>query len=91
MTKTIKSAFRIAFLPALILGAGALVATEDAVAQKKDAGKTSSKGDKKIASKKGVEGSLGSKEIDADQLPGKLEIGIALGSVAGMIAAIKYL
>jgi len=82
---------RNALLPALIICAGAVVLSDDAMAQKKAAAKSATKGDKSIATKKGVEGSLGQKEIDADKLPGKLEIGIALGSVAAMIAAIKYL
>ena len=55
-----------------------------------DAG-TSLGGDKKIGQRKGVEQSLGSKEIDAEQLPGTLEIGLALGSTVAMIACLKYL
>ncbi len=48
-------------------------------------------GDKSIAAKKGVGESLGNKEFDEEQLPGTLEIGLALGSIAGVIAAIKWL
>jgi len=55
-----------------------------------DAGSNLS-GDKKIGSRKGVEESLGSKEIDAEQLPGQLEIGLAIGSTVAMIACLKYL
>ena len=50
-----------------------------------------SKADKSMASKKGVKDSLGTKEIDSDKLPGKFEMGLAFGSVAAMIAVIKYL
>jgi hypothetical protein len=58
-------------------------------AAKDSAGKKG--GDKKIGSKKGVEGSLGTKEIEEEKLPGTLEIGLALGSTVAMIACFKYL
>lgn len=47
--------------------------------------------DKEIATKKGVSESLGNKEFDQEKLPGTLEIGLALGSIVAMIAAIKWL
>jgi len=77
----------------LITMAATFVVSEDAMAQKADSAKAAStkKVDKSSASKQGVAESLGNKEIDANKLPGKLEIGIAFGSVAGAIAAIKYL
>ncbi|NLV40141.1 MAG: hypothetical protein GXY15_02790 [Candidatus Hydrogenedentes bacterium] len=43
--------------------------------------------DQKLAQQTG----LGSKKIDAEKLPGKLEMGLAFGSVVAAIAAIKYL
>lgn len=43
---------------------------------------------KSIASKK--DGELGNKEFDQDQLPGKLEIGLGVGSIFVMIAVVKY-
>lgn len=89
--KTSHRVLRGALVPALLVCAGLFAAGGDATAQKSDKAKSASKGDKKIASKKGVEGSLGQKEIDADKLPGKLEVGIAFGSFAAMIAAFKYL
>jgi len=72
----------------LVTLAAIFVVTDDAAAQAKKSGKGS---DKNMASKKGVAGSLGTKEIDGNKLPGKLEMGIAFGSVVGAIAAIKYL
>lgn len=47
--------------------------------------------DKSIAAKKGVGESLGNKEFDDNKLPGKLEVGLALGSIVGAVAAIKWL
>ena len=44
--------------------------------------------DKKQAAKE--TGTLGSKEIDEDLLPGKKEIGLAIGSTIAMIAATTY-
>lgn len=85
MTKMLKASLRNSLLPTLLICVAAAAISSEAPA------KSTSKADKSIATKKGVEGSLGQKEIDEDKLPGKLEIGIALGSVAGMIAAIKYL
>ncbi len=43
--------------------------------------------DKNIAEQTG----LGSKEIDKDRLPGKLEIGLAVGSLVLMIGVVKWL
>ena len=43
--------------------------------------------DQKLATQSG----LGSKKIDAEKLPGKMEIGLAFGSLVAAIAAIKYL
>ncbi|HNZ49594.1 MAG TPA: hypothetical protein PLZ53_05325 [Candidatus Hydrogenedentes bacterium] len=42
--------------------------------------------DQKLAQQSG----LGSKKIDADKLPGKLEYTIAIGSVVAMIAVVKF-
>jgi len=47
--------------------------------------------DKGMATKKGVGQSLGSKEIEEDKLPGKLEMGLAVGSIIALIAVIKWL
>jgi len=47
--------------------------------------------DKEIATKKGVSESLGNKEFDEDKLPGTLEVGLALGSIAAVVAAMKWL
>ena len=51
--------------------------TEDAYAQSAD---------QKLAAQEG----LGDKEIDESQLPGKFEIGLAIGSVVAMIGVIKF-
>lgn len=66
-----------------VVGCFALGAlTEEAYAQ-------SVKGDKSLASKES--GTLGTKEFDQEKLPGKLEMGLAAGSIVVMIAAFKYL
>ncbi|MBW7863261.1 MAG: hypothetical protein H3C30_02475 [Candidatus Hydrogenedentes bacterium] len=44
-------------------------------------------GDQKIAMQEG----LGTKEFDQSKMPGKLEMGLALGSAIAAVAAIKYL
>jgi hypothetical protein len=79
---------------ALGLSLVATFAVDTALAQapaaKPDAGKVGG-GDKTIAAKKGVGESLGNKEFDQEKLPGTLEIGLALGSIAGVVAAIKWL
>ena len=64
------------FVLCLALAFGML--TEPAAAQSAD---------QKLAQQTG----LGSKKIDAEKLPGKLEMGLAFGSVVAAIAAIKYL
>lgn len=46
--------------------------------------------DKEMATKKGMD-ALATKEFDKDKLPGTLEVGLALGSIGAMIAAIKWL
>lgn len=81
-------------LAGLVCG-GLAFGAADAHAQKSGkadgaAAKTATKGDKSIAGKKGMD-SLGTKEIDANKLPGKFEMGLAFGSVVAAIAAIKYL
>ena len=73
----------------LALGAGDAYAQKSGKADGASA-KTATKGDKSIAGKKGMD-SLGTKEIDANKLPGKFEMGLAFGSVVAAIAAIKYL
>ncbi len=55
-----------------------------------DAGKGSEKAssaDHKIATQEG----LPTKEFDKSKLPGKMEIGLTIGSVVAVIAAFKYL
>ena len=47
--------------------------------------------DKNSAMKQGVSESLGTKEFDEDQMPGKTEYMIVIASVIGAIAAVKYL
>ncbi|HNR33029.1 MAG TPA: hypothetical protein PKI11_19210 [Candidatus Hydrogenedentes bacterium] len=47
-------------------------------------------GDKALATKKGLD-ALETKEFDKNKLPGKLEIGIAVGSLFAMIAVVKWL
>lgn len=47
--------------------------------------------DKDVGTKKGVAQSLGSKEIDEEKIPGKMEAGIAFGSCAVMIIVVKWL
>lgn len=51
--------------------------TEDAYAQSAD---------QKLAAQEG----LGDKDIDEEQLPGKFEIGLAVGSIVAMIGVLKY-
>lgn len=79
-----KSLMRKVFLCAG-LALGAALCAGDAEAQKVG-GK-----DKEIASKKGVAESLGNKDFDEAKLPGTLEVGLALGSIVAMVAAIKWL
>jgi hypothetical protein len=62
----------------LILCVGFVMCVDDVHAQGKG-----------IAGKK--DGELGNKEFDQDQLPGKLEVGLGLGSIVVMIAVVKYL
>ncbi len=47
--------------------------------------------DKDLASKKGISGSLATKQFDKDKLPGKWKIGFAFGSLAAAVAVIKWL
>ena len=47
--------------------------------------------DKKQGTKKGVTQSLAEADIDEEKIPGKLEVGIALGSCAAMIIVVKWL
>lgn len=74
---------------ACALGLASVFAPE-AAAQTKTGSKVGGS-DKSIGSKKGVSESLGSKEFDQQKLPGTLEIGLALGSIAAVVAAIKWL
>ncbi len=53
------------------------ILTEEAMAQ----------GGGSLAEREGLQ----AREIDADKLPGKLEMGLALGSTIAMIAVYKYL
>ncbi len=47
--------------------------------------------DKDLATKKGVSGSLATKEFDKNKLPGKWKIGFAVGSVIAAVAVVKWL
>ncbi len=67
----------------LILVVCVVFMTEDVHAQS-SGGATSA--DKKLATQEG----LGDKEIDENQLPGKFEIGLALGSIVALIGVMKY-
>ena len=68
---------------ALVLGFALGFAAEPAFAQG-NAG-----ADKDLASRES--GQLATKEFDQDKLPGKLEIGVALGSIVVLIAVFKWL
>jgi hypothetical protein len=46
--------------------------------------------DKEMATKKGMD-ALATKEFDKNKLPGTLEVGLALGSIGAVIAAMKWL
>lgn len=46
-------------------------------------------GDKDLATKRGLD-ALETKEFEKDKLPGKLEIGLAVGSIFAMIAVVKW-
>ncbi|MBI2424450.1 MAG: hypothetical protein HYV27_16590 [Candidatus Hydrogenedentes bacterium] len=75
----------------LIAGDAAAQDTNKAKAvDKASAGKVekAKSADKKQAAKE--TGTLGSKEIDEELLPGKKEIGLAIGSTIAMIAVMKY-
>jgi len=61
----------------LFLAACVLFPTEDAYAQSAD---------QSLATREG----LATKEFDQDKLPGKFEIGLAIGSVIAMIGVIRY-
>lgn len=74
----------IAILFCLVLCVALGVFTGQAKAQTKGA-------DKDLAAKKGIADSLGHKEWDQKKLPGKLQIGLALGSLVAMIAVLKWL
>lgn len=63
--------------------------TTPAYAQKGD--KDSLGADKDLASRKGISGSLATKQFDKDKLPGKWKIGFAIGSVITAIAVVKWL
>lgn len=66
---------------AVALCLGMLLFTGDAHAQ--------TSADKDLASRDGTQ--LGTKEFDQDKLPGKLEMGLAVGSFFVMIAVVKWL
>ena len=66
-----------ALLFCLILMACVVFMTEEVHAQSAD---------QKLAAQEG----LGDKEIDENQLPGKFEIGLAVGSIIAMIGVMKY-
>lgn len=64
----------------LALCLGLLLFTGDAHAQK---------GDRDLAARDGM--ALGTKEFDKSKMPGKLEMGLAVGSLFVMIAVVKWL
>lgn len=66
----------------LILVTCVAVLTEDVYA-KDDAAASA---DKDLATKEG----LGNKDWDESQLPGKFEIGLAIGSIVAMIGVMKF-
>jgi len=79
---------KIVFVVAVVfVVCGLLVSLAEAQAKPKGAVGS----DKEIATRKGISGSLGSKEWDKNKLPGKMEIGLAVGSVVVMIAVLKWL
>jgi len=47
--------------------------------------------DKDMATRTGVGGSLGTKEFDQKQLPGKFKMGLGIGSIFVAVAAVKWL
>ncbi|HDP33915.1 MAG TPA: hypothetical protein ENN29_02260 [Candidatus Hydrogenedentes bacterium] len=63
----------------LLFAACIMFLTDDAEAQ-------TSSADKKTAVREG----LGEKEIDEAKLPGKLEMGLAFGSIVAMIGVLKF-
>ncbi len=77
--------FSVLMLCLLAFAFFALVADEAAAADKAVGA------DKGIATKQGVEQSLGNKQFDKDKMPGKLEAGLAVGSIIAMIAVVKWL
>lgn len=60
--------------------------TELAFAQRGELGM-----DKELATKKGVGGSLASKEFDKNKMPGRWKISFGIGSIILAIAVVKYL
>jgi hypothetical protein len=66
----------------LILAMSVVFMTEDVYA--KDDSATSA--DKDLATKEG----LGNKDWDETQLPGKFEIGLAIGSIVALIGVMKF-
>ncbi len=75
-------------LVSIILILFILLVVSPSHAQKKD---DSIGADKELASKKGVSGSLATKQFDKNKLPGKWKIGFALGSLAAAVAVVKWL
>jgi hypothetical protein len=53
-------------------------------------GEAAAQGDKDLATKQGLD-SLATKQFDKNKLPGKLEMGLAVGSIFVMIAVVKWL
>jgi len=47
--------------------------------------------DRDMATREGVGGSLGTKEFDQQQLPGKFKIGLGVGSIFVAVAVVKWL
>jgi len=69
---------QLACVIAIVLCLGLALVCDDAAAQS---------GDQKIAQQKG----LGTKEIDKDRLPGKMEVGLAVGSAVLAFGVFKWL
>lgn len=82
-----KYAIAVTVLMCLILMVFLVGMSEDAYAQSEsEKASSATSADKKLATQEG----LGNKEIEEDKLPGKLEIGLAIGSIIAMIGVLKY-
>ena len=78
-----KKAIALAALFCLALGLALAFSGDDVSAN--------SSSDKEMATKQGVGESLGTKKFDKEKMPGKMEVGLAIGSIVAMIAVVKFL